>query len=64
MKLLAALNVKYAVVVDNSLWLNPGSGAANPPLDLTALQIGESPYPVTPRAFFAARVTPAASRAP
>lgn len=58
-KLLAALNVKYAVIVDRSLWLNPGPGAANPPLDLATLEIVESPYPVTPRAFFAARVSPA-----
>ena len=57
--LLAALNVKYAVVVDQSLWYNPAPGGPVPPLDVNQLQIVENPYPVTPRAFFAARVTPA-----
>jgi hypothetical protein len=58
-KLLASLNVKYAVVVDRAFWLNPGPGSATPPLDLSSLEILENPYAVTPRAFFAARVSPA-----
>jgi hypothetical protein len=61
-RLLAALNVKYAVIVDRSLWFNPASGGAVPPLDPTRLQIDENPHPVTPRAFFAARVAPAGDR--
>jgi hypothetical protein len=58
-KLLAALNVKYVVTVDRSLWYNPGPGSADPPLDPAKLQVLENPNPVTPRAFFAARVSPA-----
>ncbi|MCC7367455.1 MAG: hypothetical protein IT306_03475 [Chloroflexi bacterium] len=58
-RLLAALNVKYAVVVDRSLWFNPAPGGRTPPLDPARLTIVENPFPVTPRAFFAARVRPA-----
>jgi hypothetical protein len=58
--LLAALNVKYVVSVDQSLWYNPPPGGAIPPLDLARLRIQENPYPVAPRAFFAAQVSPAA----
>ena len=58
-RLLAALNVKYVVMVDQSLWYNPASGGSIPPLDPQRLEIRENPYPVTPRAFFAARVSPA-----
>ena len=57
--LLAALNVKYVVAVDQSLWYNPAPGGAVPPLDVERLRIQENPYPVAPRAFFAARVSPA-----
>jgi hypothetical protein len=56
--LLAALNVKYVVSVDQSLWYNPAPGGAVPPLDLARLRIQENPYPVAPRAFFTARVSP------
>ena len=55
-RLLAALNVKYVVSVDRSLWFNPSPGLADPPVDPQRLRVLESPYPVTPRAFFAARV--------
>jgi hypothetical protein len=58
-RLLAALNVKYAVVVDRSLWFNPAPGGRDPPLDVAQLKVLENPYPVTPRAFFAALVSPA-----
>ena len=58
-RLLAALNVKYVVVVNHSLWYNPALGAAVPPLNPETLPVIENPYPVTPRAFFAARVSPA-----
>jgi hypothetical protein len=58
-RLLAGLNVKYALIVDPSFWYNPAPGADPPPLDLQRLEILENPYPVTPRAFFAARVVPA-----
>jgi hypothetical protein len=58
-RLLAALNVKYVVTVDRSLWFNPAPGGADPPLDPAKLQVIENPNPVTPRAFFAARVSPA-----
>jgi hypothetical protein len=58
-RLLAALNVKYVVMVDRSLWFNPAPGGADPPLDPARLQVIENPNPVTPRAFFAARVSPA-----
>jgi len=58
-KLLAALNVKYAVVVSPSFWYNPAPGARTPPFDLQTLEIHENPYPVTPRAFFTAHVTAA-----
>jgi hypothetical protein len=58
-KLLAALNVKYLVTVDRSLWYNPAPGGADPPLDPATMKITENPDPVTPRAFFAARVSPA-----
>jgi len=62
-RLLAALNVKYAVAVDRSLWYNPAPGGADPPLDPAGLRVMENPYPVSPRAFFAARVSPAGSEA-
>ena len=58
-RLLAALNVKYVVAVDQSLWYNPAPGGAVPPLDVQQLRIEENPHPVAPRAFFAARVSPA-----
>ena len=48
-RLLAALNVKYVVTVDRSLWFNPAPGGADPPLDPSKLQIMENPNPVTPR---------------
>jgi hypothetical protein len=57
--LLAALNVKYVVSVDQSLWYNPAPGGTIPPLDVQRLRIQENPNPVAPRAFFAARVSPA-----
>jgi len=58
-RLLAALNVKYLVYVDRSLWFNPAPGSADPPADPDQLRILENPVPATPRAFFAARVSPA-----
>jgi hypothetical protein len=57
--LLAALNVKYLVVVDQSLWYNPAPGGSVPALDPARVEIRENPNPVAPRAFFAARVSPA-----
>jgi hypothetical protein len=57
--LLAALNVKYVVTVDQSLWYNPAPGGPIPPLNPQQLEIKENPNPVAPRAFFAARVSPA-----
>jgi hypothetical protein len=61
--LLGALNVKYAVIVDRSLWFNPAPGGRDAPVDVNTLKVLENPYPVTPRAFFAARVTPVADPA-
>jgi hypothetical protein len=58
-KLLAALNVKYVVTVDRSLWFNPAPGGPVPPLDIARLDVHENPNPVTPRAFFTARVVAA-----
>lgn len=58
-RLLAALNVKYVVMVDRSLWYNPAPGGPVPPLDPARLDVRVNPHPVTPRAFFAARVSPA-----
>jgi hypothetical protein len=58
-QLLGALNVKYLVYVDRTLWFNPGPGAPDQPLDIDKLKVVENPYPVTPRAFFAADVSPA-----
>ena len=58
-RLLAALNVKYVVEVDQSLWYNPAPGGTVPPLDVQRLRVLENPHPVAPRAFFAARVSPA-----
>jgi hypothetical protein len=58
-QLLAALNVKHLVVVDQSLWYNPAPGDTIPPLDPQQIEVHENPFPVAPRAFFAARVTPA-----
>jgi hypothetical protein len=58
-RLLAALNVKYAIVVDRSLWYNPAPGSGQKPLDAQRLEVLENPHPVTPRAFFAASVAPA-----
>jgi hypothetical protein len=58
-RLLAALNVKYLVTVNQSLWYNPAPGDTIPPLDPATLEVKENPFPVAPRAFFAARVTPA-----
>jgi hypothetical protein len=60
-QLLGALNVKYLVYVDRSLWFNPGPGVAEPPLDVQKLRVVENPFPVAPRAFFAATVAPAAA---
>jgi hypothetical protein len=60
-RLLAALNVKYVVTVNQSLWYNPAPGGAVPPLDVQSLQVQENPYPVAPRAFFAAVVSSAGS---
>jgi hypothetical protein len=57
--LLAALNVKYAVVVDRSFWFNAGPGGPDRPFDVQRLQVLENPFPVTPRVFFARRVSPA-----
>lgn len=57
-KLLAALNVKYVVQVDRSLWYNPAPGSQQKPISAGRLDVQENPYPVTPRAFFAADVTP------
>ena len=62
-RLLGALNVKYVVKVDRSLWYNPAPGGADPPLDAARLEVWENPNPVTARAFFAARVSPAGSDA-
>jgi hypothetical protein len=58
-ELLAALNVKYVVMIDRSFWYNPAPGGPLPPFDVSLLDVTESPIPVTPRAFFSARVTPA-----
>lgn len=58
-RLLGALNVKYAVRVDRSLWFNPGPGGADPPLDPARIAVFENPHAVLPRVFFAARVAPA-----
>ena len=59
-KLLAALNVKYVVLVDESFWFNPELAPAPsvPPLDPSQMGVRVNPGPVTPRAFFAARVSP------
>jgi hypothetical protein len=57
-RLLAALNVKYVVQVDRSLWYNPAPGSQQKPISAGRLDVQENPYPVTPRAFFAADVTP------
>ena len=58
-KLLAALNVKYVVMVDRGLWYNPAPGSSDPPLDPSKIELLTNPNPVTPRAFFAATVSPA-----
>jgi len=58
-RMLAALNVKYVVLVDRALWYNPAPGSGEPTLDPSQLKVLENPNPVTPRAFFAARVSPA-----
>ena len=58
-RLLAALNVKYVVMVDQSFWYNPAPGGDLPSVDVQRLRIQENPHPVAPRAFFAARVSPA-----
>jgi hypothetical protein len=58
-ELLAVLNVKYVVTVDRSFWFNPSPGGQVPPFDVSQLEVIENPNPVTPRAFFTARVTPA-----
>ena len=58
-RLLAALNVKYVVAVDQSLWYNPAPGSGLPPVDALQLRVQENPHPVAPRVFFAARVSPA-----
>src|SRR5581483_10487879 len=58
-QLLGALNVKYLVYVDRSLWFNPSPESSDQPFDVQNLRVLENPYPVTPRVFFAADVTPA-----
>jgi hypothetical protein len=58
-RLLAALNVKYLLVVDRSLWYNPAPGSLQKPISEDRIEVIENPYPVTPRVFFAAEVAPA-----
>jgi hypothetical protein len=58
-RLLGILNVKYLMVVDRSFWYNPAPGGVDPPVDPARFQLIENPEPVTPRAFFTARVSPA-----
>jgi hypothetical protein len=58
-RLLAALNVKYVVMVDRSLWFNPAPGGPVPPFDVARAEIHENPNTVTPRAFFTAEVSDA-----
>ena len=58
-RLLAALNVKYVVGIEPAFWFNPAPGGPVPPLDPAQIQVWENPNPVTPRAFFTARVSPA-----
>jgi hypothetical protein len=64
--LLAALNVKYAVVANPSLMFNVPADPARRGVDAGTedLIILENPLPVVPRAFFAAAVTPRAFPAP
>jgi hypothetical protein len=62
-RLLAALNVKYVLQVDRSLWYNPAPGSPQKPIAAGRLDVAENPYPVTPRAFFAATVSPAGEEA-
>ena len=57
-RLLAALNVKYVVLVDHSFWFNPAPGGPIPPLDPARMDVRVNPNSVTPRAFFSARVSP------
>ena len=45
--------------MDQSFWYNPAPGGDLPPVDVQRLRIQENPHPVAPRAFFAARVSPA-----
>ncbi|HVT73238.1 MAG TPA: fibronectin type III domain-containing protein [Lacunisphaera sp.] len=56
-ELLGALNVKYALTVDTSLYFNtdPTHGSGN---RFASLQIAANPLPVTPRQFFAQRTVP------
>jgi len=58
-KLLAALNVKYVMRVDRPFWFNPPPESGERPFDPEQMVLLENPNPVTPRAFFAATVTPA-----
>lgn len=58
-RLLAALNVKYLIVVDRSLWYNPGPDQPHKPIAADRMEVVENPYPVTPRVFFASTVSPA-----
>jgi hypothetical protein len=71
MDLLALLNVKYVILVDRALYFNvpdavpsEANNKANgncPHRDIAPDQVRvvENPYPVTPREFFAGRITPA-----
>jgi hypothetical protein len=60
--LLALLNVKNAVILDEALYYNMSAGApgARCP-SLQGLKVLENPHPVLPRHYFAARAVPAGS---
>lgn len=57
-RLLAYLNVKYAILSDLRFYYNLRDLAAEDPFSADQLNLVENPYPVMPRAFFARRIEP------
>ena len=59
-QLLALLNVKYAIVVNNDLYFNTSAYTKmrRSEADPNSIKVVENPFPVTPRLFFAKTVTP------
>jgi hypothetical protein len=59
-QLLAFLNTKYVICFDNNLYcnVNDANGGVEPGYDVSQMKVLVNPIDVTPRLFFAKRITP------